>query len=149
MSPNLRIKLDKKINWERGIPFLGSTRESERGEEREAPTSLYDLWISVAQFSSGQELKSIYATRATRGYQKQKISPKIHAKSSGDHGFRVSGTFESFVFALRGRDSSYFCLFSIVGTIWLSFNALRIYLAIFFPKGLFGKIMGYKNSALL
>ena len=135
MSPNLRIKLDKKINWERGIPFLGSTRESEKGEEREAPTSLYDLWISVAQFSSGQELKTIYATRATRGYQKQRISPKIHAKSSRDRGFRVSGTFESFVFPLRGRDSSYFCLFSIIGTIWLSFNVLMIYLAIFALRG--------------
>ena len=30
--------------------------------------------------------------------------------------------------------------------VWLSFNALKGYLALFFPKGLFGKIMGYENS---
>ena len=63
--------------------------------------------------------------RATCGYQKQRISSKIHAKSSGDRGFQVSRTFESFVFTPRGRDSSYFSLFSILGAVWLSFNALR------------------------
>ena len=47
--------------------FLQCTRESER-VEREAPTSLYDLRSSVARFSSGQERKPIYATRAMRGY---------------------------------------------------------------------------------
>ena len=100
----------------------------EKGEkrvEREAPTSLYDLQILVAHFSSGQELNSIYVMRATRGYQKQRISPKIQAKSSGDRGLRVSETFESFIFAPRGMDSSYFGLFSILGAVWLSFNALR------------------------
>ena len=35
-----------------------------------------------------------------------------------------------------------------LGAVWLSFNALRGCLAVFFPKGLFGKIMGYGNSAL-
>ena len=77
-----------------------------REVEREAPTSLYDLRSSVARFSSGQELKSIYATRAAHGYRKQRISPKIQAKSSGDRGFLVSRTSESFNFAPRGRDSS-------------------------------------------
>ena len=135
-----------------GEPIFGQyVRESERGEkrvEREALTSLYNLRSSVARFSSGQELKFIYATRATRGYQKQRISLKIHSKSLGDRGFRVSGTSESFIFAPRGKDSSYFGLFSITGAVWLSFNALRGCLAIFFPKGLFGKIMGIGNSAL-
>ena len=88
-------------------------------------TSLYDLRSSVARFSSGQELKSIYVTRATRGYRKQRILPKIQAKSLGDRGFRVSRTSESFVFTPRGRDSYYFGLFSILGVVWLSFNALR------------------------
>ena len=69
-------------------------------------------------------------------------------KSLGDHGFRVSRTSESFVFAPRGRDSSYFGLFSILGAVWLIFNALRGGLAVFFLKRLFGKIMGYGNSAL-
>ena len=86
--------------------------------------------------------------RATCGYWKQRISPKIQAKSSGDRGFRVSKTSKSFVFTQRGRDSSYFGLFSILGAIWLSFNALRGCSAFFFPKGLFGKIMCYGNSAM-
>ena len=60
-----------------------------------------------------------------RGYRKQRISPKINVKSSRDHGFRVFETFESFVFTQRGRDSSYFGLFSIIGAVWLSFDALR------------------------
>ena len=114
-----------------------------RGEEeiveREAPTSLYDLRSSVARFSLGQELKSIYATKATRGYQKQRISSKIQVKSSGDRGFRVSETSESFVFAPRGRDSSYFGLFSILGAVWLSFNALRGCLVIFALRGYLAK----------
>ena len=113
-------------------------RESEKGGERvetEALTSLYDLRSSVARFSSGQELKSIYATRATHEYRKQRISPKIHAKSSRDYGFRVSGTFESFVFTPRGRDSSYFGLVSILRAVWLSFNALRGCLVIFTLRG--------------
>ena len=122
--------------------FSCSVHERVRGQERverEAPTSLYDLWSSIARFSSGQELKSIYATRATRGYQKQRISSKIQAKSSGDSGFRVSKTFESFIFAPRGRDSSYFDLFSILGVVWLSFNALRGYLIIFALRGCLAK----------
>ena len=43
----------------------------------------------------------------------------------------VSRTSESFVFTPRGRDSSYFGLFSILGAFWLSFNALRGCLAVF------------------
>ena len=39
-------------------------------------------------------------------------------------------------------------LFSILGAIWLSFNALQGLFCRFFPKGLFGKIMGYGNSAM-
>ena len=50
--------------------------------------------------------------------------------------------------ALRGRDSSYFSLFSILGAVWVSFNALKGMFGCFCPKGLFGKLMGYGNSAL-
>ena len=50
--------------------------------------------------------------------------------------------------APRGRYSSYFDLFSILRPFWLSFNALRGCLVRFFPKGQFGKLMGYGNSAL-
>ena len=48
----------------------------------------------------------------------------------------------------RGRDSSYFGLFSILGAVWLIFNALKGLFGGFFPKGLFGKLMGYGNSDL-
>ena len=37
----------------------------------------------------------------------------------------VHGTSESFFYAPRGKDSSYFGLFSILGAFWLSFNTLR------------------------
>ena len=37
--------------------------------------------------------------------------------------------------ASRGRDSSYFDLFSIIGTVWLSFKALRGCLAFFALRG--------------
>ena len=51
-------------------------REKDEREERkmEAPTSLYDLRRLVGRFSSGQELKIICSTKATRGYQKHEIS---------------------------------------------------------------------------
>ena len=79
----------------------------------------------------GPRTKVHLRDESSRAYRKQRISPKIHSKSSEDHGFRVSETFESFVFAQRGRDSSYFGLFSILRDVWLSFNALRDCLAIF------------------
>ena len=44
----------------------------------------------------------------------------------------------------RDRDSSYFGSFSILGAVWLSFNALKGMFGRFCPKGLFG----YENSAL-
>ena len=97
MSPNLRIKLDKKFKkkkefWaEKGGIFYWE--ENVRGErervEREAPTSLYNLWSSVAWFSSDQERKFIYSTRATHGYQKHGISPRIQVRNSGNQRFRV------------------------------------------------------------
>ena len=71
--------------------------------------------------------------------KKKRILPKIQAKSLGDHGFQVSGTSESFVFTPRGRDSSYFGLFSILGTVWLSFNALRSCLVVFALRGCLAK----------
>ena len=132
---DLEQKRGKMGMREKKSHFSCSVHESEREEEREASTSLHDLRSSVAWFSSSQKLKFIYATRATRGYQKQGISPKIHTKSSGYRGFRVSETSRSFVFTIRGRISSYFGLFSILGAVWLSFNALRGCLALFFLRG--------------
>ena len=37
----------------------------------------------------------------------------------------VHETSYNFFYAPRGRDSSHFGLFSILGVVWLSFNALR------------------------
>ena len=37
----------------------------------------------------------------------------------------VHGTSKIFFYTPRGRDSSYFGLFFIIGAVWLSFNALR------------------------
>ena len=70
-----------------------------------------------------------------RGYWKRRIALKIQAKSSRDRGFQVSETSESFVFAPRGRDSSYFGLFFILRAVWLSFNVLRGCLAVFTLRG--------------
>ena len=39
--------------------------------------SLFDSWSSDRRISSGQTRKVLYATRATREYQKNEISPKI------------------------------------------------------------------------
>ena len=60
----------------------------ERKGER-APTSLYDLQRSVGRNSSGQERKFIYLTRATRGYRKHEILPRILARSLGNQKFLV------------------------------------------------------------
>ena len=122
---------EKKVHF----PTVYTRERGEERVEREAPTSLYNLQSLVARFSSGQELNSIYVTRAMRGCWKQRVSPKIHAKSLGDCGFRVSETSKSFVFAPRVRDSSYFGLFSIIWDVWLMFNALRGCLAIFSLRG--------------
>ena len=64
-------------------------RKRREKEEREASTSLYDLRRSVGRFSSSQELKIICSTKASHGYQKHEISPRIQVKSSGNQGFRV------------------------------------------------------------
>ena len=50
----LEQKRGKMRMREKRAPFC--TRDSDRGEERverEAPTSLYELWSSVARFSLG------------------------------------------------------------------------------------------------
>ena len=64
-------------------------RKRREKDEREAPTSLYDLRRSVGRFSSGQELKIICLTKAMPKYKKHEISPRIQVKSLGSQGFRV------------------------------------------------------------
>ena len=58
-------------------------------EKREAPTSLYNLWRLVGRFSSDQELKIIFLTKAMRGYRKHKILSRIQVKSLRNQGFWV------------------------------------------------------------
>ena len=87
------LTLDQTIRWRRKLveKKRKEKRERERREkeEREAPTSLYNLRRSVGWFSSSQELKTICWTKATRGYRKHQISPRIQVKSSRNQGFRV------------------------------------------------------------
>ena len=63
--------------------------------------------------------------------------------SSEDFGkSKVSSVHEtslSFFYGQRGRDSSYFGLFSILEIVWLSFNALRGCLALFTLRGCLAK----------
>ena len=42
--------------------------------------SFSDLWKSDRRISLGKERKVLYATRAMRGYQKHRISPRIQVK---------------------------------------------------------------------
>ena len=46
---------------------------------------------------------------------------KLKASGSGS----IRGTSSGHFSCSRGRDSSYFGLFSFLGSVWLSFNALR------------------------
>ena len=55
---------------------FGSGHERVR-RERKNPPSLYDLRRSGGWNPSSQDLKFIYSTRATRGYQQHAVSPKI------------------------------------------------------------------------
>ena len=53
-------------------------KKSELERERnKTPPSLYDLRRLGGRNPSSQDLKFIYSTRATRGYQKHTVSPKI------------------------------------------------------------------------
>ena len=71
--------------------------------------------------------------RATCGYQKLQVFPRFCVEGSGSRKLGVQEMFTKHprvvAHASRGRDSSYFDLFSIL--VWLSFNALRGCLAIF------------------
>ena len=62
-------------------------------------------------------------------------------EGSGSRKLQVEKVFEEvpqvITHASRGRDSSYFALFSILGAVWLSLTAIRGCLAIFTLR--FGK----------
>ena len=72
------------------LDFNGLKTMREKRETRDLPSaSLFDPWSSIGRNSLSQEPKFIYATRAMRGYQKQRISTRIQARSSGNKRFRV------------------------------------------------------------
>ena len=77
--------------------------------------------------------------RAMRGYQKLRVSPRFRVEGSGSRKLRIREVFAGLprdvAHAPRGRDSSYFGLFSIIRDVWLSFNALRGCLTIFSLRG--------------
>ena len=87
----------------------------------------------------GQGLKSEYSGRATRGYQKLHVLPRFCAEGAGSQKLRVQDVFAELPRVIahvsRGRDPSYFGLFSILGAVWLSFNGLRGCLAVFTLRG--------------
>ena len=63
-------------------------REKREREERSSNFSLRYTEIGGSIFV-GQRTKIIYLTKATLGYPKLKISPRIQVKSSGNQGFPV------------------------------------------------------------
>ena len=65
---NLNGKKGKREEKSHFLPFFDSGRELER-EMRETLPFLYDLWRSGGRNPSSQDLKFVYSTRATRGYQ--------------------------------------------------------------------------------
>ena len=81
------------------------------------------------RLSMGQGLKLEYSARATRGYHKLQVLPRFRVEGSGSRKFWVQEVFAELprvvAHASRGRDFSYFDLFSILGVVWLCFNALR------------------------
>ena len=66
----------------------------------------------------GQGLKSEYSVRATCGYQKLQVSSRFHAEGSGSRKLWIQKVFAELprvvAHTSRGRDSSYFGLFSIL-----------------------------------
>ena len=68
------LKYQKLSFWSQPNRKRESKRERER--ERERQSSLFDSRDFVGRISLGQELKLVYATRATCGYQNYKILPR-------------------------------------------------------------------------
>ena len=89
------------------VIFGRNRQRQKRGrDEREAPTSLYDLRSSGGHLASSQDLNSKHSSRATRGHQNQEFSSEIRAENSRVCGFGASGSSQSFVFAPRDREPS-------------------------------------------
>ena len=125
MSPNLRIKLDKRLKSDLrggggggggvgGMRIFLLEKKKKRGEEgveREAPTYLYDLQRLGGCLPTGQGLKSESLARATCGYQKLQVSPRFRMEGSGSRKLWVQEVFAELPRVIahnsRGRDSSH------------------------------------------
>ena len=92
-------------------------------------------WLST----DGPRFKVGVHGEAMRGYQKLKVFPRFHAEGLGSRKLRVQEVFAELprviAHASRDRYFSYFGLFSILGAVWLSFNAIRGCLALFALRG--------------
>ena len=83
-----------------------------KARERSSTFSLRFTAID-GSFPSGQDLKSEYPSKATRGHRNQEFLSKIRAGVQEGRGSRVFGNPKSFVFSPRGREPSYSGLFLI------------------------------------
>ena len=137
-----KYKKGKNLIWEKYLPK--SKFSNGGGRERERIHVSFDGFSGfVNRKSSSPELKLFVSTRAMRRHQKRGISPKIHRRGFGEiEGFKFRKCFKAsygFYYAPRGGDYSYFGLFSIIGAVWLSFNALRGCLTVFSLRGCLAK----------
>ena len=112
--------------------------ERERERERERKVPFDDSRDFVNRNSSGQE-ESSSTRRGLRWVSKTRDftedSREEFGKSKVSSLGSVHGTSYGFFYAPRGRDSSYFGLFSILEAVWLSFNALKGLFAVLALRG--------------
>ena len=74
-------------------------------------------------------LSKIYGNQAIGFHRSEKKSWSTHQE------LLVGTKILEFRQTPRGKDFSYFGLFSILGAVWLSFNAIRGYFALFALRG--------------
>ena len=91
-------------------------RKKKRKRGRKVAGFSFELRHSDGQNSSDQKPKFVYVTQATHGYRKQEVLAKLQ----------------------RGKNSSYFGLFSTLRVVWLCLC----------PQGLFGRISKYGNASI-
>ena len=73
LRPNRKRERERERKKER-------EREREREREEKRQSSLFDSRVFVGRISLGQEVKLLYAKRATRGYRNYKISSKFKVR---------------------------------------------------------------------
>ena len=101
-------------------------KKTSRGRERKeiaSKTSLFDLRSSIGRNLSGQEVHLLDEGYAwvPKIWDFAKDSRKDFGKSKVSGLGNVHKTSYSFFDAPRDRNSSYFCLFSVLRAVWLCF----------------------------